>query len=295
MKATNFIRALVSAGFGALAYVAFTMNGSSQASSVLETTVETKKITVVASAPRAAERVKKVETFVAATKRPTPTPTLRNPRPIVITGESTVAKHTEVHKQQTEQIDQAKINQAKQQAEKRAKEKAALIKKVTELFVSKKEREERERKKKEEAEAKREREARKGVPVNGGVIAATFGATGSWARYHTGIDYSGVPYGSAVRAVASGRIIYAGNKGNWAGNHVVIKHSDGKKTLYAHLSSISKRGGRVDTGDKIGRVGSSGRAFGTHLHLELYPEGAQPGDVYSAINPRPWLREKGIR
>ena len=182
---------------------------------------------------------------------------------------------------------------AKELAIKKAKELAAAKAKAK-AEQERKEKEERERKEKEAAAARRERERLEDVPVPSRGYAAMFGATGPWARYHTGVDYR-ASYGTTVRAVADGEITYAGNKGNWAGNHVVIRHKSGRKTLYAHLSSISQHSGHVEQGEKIGRVGQSGRAFGAHLHLELYPSGTTPGDVYSAINPIPWLRDQGIR
>jgi murein DD-endopeptidase MepM/ murein hydrolase activator NlpD len=132
------------------------------------------------------------------------------------------------------------------------------------------------------------------LPVPGGVIGAHFGEYGMWSRYHTGLDFRAA-YGTPIRAVKSGVVLYAGNSGNWAGNHVAIKHADGKTTMYSHMSSMSVRAGQtVRAGDVIGRVGETGRAFGAHLHFELYPAGIKYGDVYKAINPQPWLAANGV-
>jgi murein DD-endopeptidase MepM/ murein hydrolase activator NlpD len=132
------------------------------------------------------------------------------------------------------------------------------------------------------------------TPVRGAVIA-NFGAVGSWARYHTGMDFTAA-YGAPVRAAMPGRVTFAGNAGDWAGNFVVIRHDDGQKTLYAHLSSIGTHPGvYVSGGTIIGRVGTTGRSFGPHLHLELYPQSARAGDVYRAIDPGPWLRANGVK
>jgi murein DD-endopeptidase MepM/ murein hydrolase activator NlpD len=132
------------------------------------------------------------------------------------------------------------------------------------------------------------------LPVPSGVIGAHFGEYGMWSRYHTGLDFR-ASYGTPIRAVKSGVVLYAGNSGNWAGNHVAIKHADGKTTMYSHMSSMSARAGQtVQAGDVIGRVGETGRAFGAHLHFELYPAGVKYGDVYKAINPQPWLTANGV-
>jgi murein DD-endopeptidase MepM/ murein hydrolase activator NlpD len=132
------------------------------------------------------------------------------------------------------------------------------------------------------------------LPVPGGVIGAHFGEYGMWSRYHTGLDFRAA-YGTPIRAVKSGVVLYAGNSGNWAGNHVAIKHADGKTTMYSHMSSMSVRVGQtVQAGQVIGRVGETGRAFGAHLHFELYPAGVKYGDVYKAINPQPWLAANGV-
>ncbi len=132
------------------------------------------------------------------------------------------------------------------------------------------------------------------LPVPSGVIGAHFGEYGMWSRYHTGLDFR-ASYGTPIHAVKSGVVLYAGNSGNWAGNHVAIKHADGKTTMYSHMSSMSGHVGQmVQAGDVIGRVGETGRAFGAHLHFELYPAGVKYGDVYEAINPQPWLAANGV-
>lgn len=126
-------------------------------------------------------------------------------------------------------------------------------------------------------------------PIAGGVITAQFGAVGSWSRYHTGADFRAA-YGTTIRAAQDGVVVIAGNKGDWAGNHVAIRHADGKTSMAAHMSTVAVSVGQtVKAGQTIGYVGSTGRAFGAHLHFELYPAGVQPGDVYRAINPQPWL------
>jgi murein DD-endopeptidase MepM/ murein hydrolase activator NlpD len=132
------------------------------------------------------------------------------------------------------------------------------------------------------------------APVPGAVIGAAFGEYGSWSRYHTGIDFR-AGFGTPIRAVRAGVVLYAGNSGDWAGNHVAIKHGDGMTTMSSHMSSTAVQVGQtVRAGQIIGNVGSTGRAFGPHLHFELYPAGVEYGDVYRAINPQPWLSASGV-
>jgi murein DD-endopeptidase MepM/ murein hydrolase activator NlpD len=132
------------------------------------------------------------------------------------------------------------------------------------------------------------------APVPGAVIGAHFGEYGSWSRYHTGLDFR-AGYGTPIHAVKAGVVLYAGNSGDWAGNHVAVKHADGMTTMYSHMSSMAARAGQtVGGGQVIGYVGQTGRAFGAHLHFELYPAGVRYGDVYKAINPQPWLAANGV-
>jgi murein DD-endopeptidase MepM/ murein hydrolase activator NlpD len=132
-------------------------------------------------------------------------------------------------------------------------------------------------------------------PVPGAVIGAHFGQYGVWSRYHTGLDFRAA-YGTPIRAVKSGVVLFAGNKGDWAGNHVAIRHGDGRTTMSSHMSSMAVGSGQsVRAGQVIGYVGQTGRAFGAHLHFELYPAGVRYGDVYRAINPQPWLAANGVQ
>jgi murein DD-endopeptidase MepM/ murein hydrolase activator NlpD len=131
-------------------------------------------------------------------------------------------------------------------------------------------------------------------PVPGAVIGTRFGVYGIWSRYHTGLDFRAA-YGTPIRAVKSGLVLFAGNTGDWAGNHVAIRHADGRTTMYSHMSSMAVGSGQtVQAGQVIGYVGQTGRAFGAHLHFELYPAGVRYGDVYKAIDPQPWLAANGV-
>jgi len=123
-------------------------------------------------------------------------------------------------------------------------------------------------------------------------IGASFGATGTWARYHTGQDFP-APVGTPIYAAASG-VVLSSTAGSWAGTNVVIQHSSGA-TLYAHMSrKVVSPGDTVKAGQLIGYVGVTGRSFGAHLHFEYYPDGTTPGDIYSASNPVTWLKSLGV-
>lgn len=123
-------------------------------------------------------------------------------------------------------------------------------------------------------------------------IGASFGATGTWARYHTGQDFP-APVGTPIYAAASG-VVISSTAGSWAGTNVVIQHSSGA-TLYAHMSrKVVNPGQTVKAGQLIGYVGVTGRSFGAHLHFEYYPNGTTPGDIYTAANPVSWLRSLGV-
>jgi murein DD-endopeptidase MepM/ murein hydrolase activator NlpD len=92
------------------------------------------------------------------------------------------------------------------------------------------------------------------------------------ARAHLGTDY-GAPIGTPVQAIGSGRVTFAGYKGD-NGNMVQLRHSNGYDSLYLHLSRvIVHTGDRVSTGDRIGLVGMTGLATGPHLHFSILDHG----------------------
>jgi murein DD-endopeptidase MepM/ murein hydrolase activator NlpD len=93
-------------------------------------------------------------------------------------------------------------------------------------------------------------------------------------RAHLGVDY-GAPAGTRVNAVASGVVELAGWAGE-GGRVVRIRHAGGYQTAYLHLSAIApgiRPGARVDQGEAIGRVGSSGTATGPHLDYRIIKNG----------------------
>jgi murein DD-endopeptidase MepM/ murein hydrolase activator NlpD len=103
---------------------------------------------------------------------------------------------------------------------------------------------------------------------------------------HTGIDFRGT-VGESVHATAAGTVTVAGWSGGY-GRMIEIDHGNGLATRYGHLSAIEvKVGQTIKTGQVIGRVGSTGRSTGPHLHYETRING-------EAVNPNRFLRA-GIR
>ncbi len=103
---------------------------------------------------------------------------------------------------------------------------------------------------------------------------------------HTGIDLRG-EIGEPVRATATGRVSIAGREGGY-GNMVEINHGNGLATRYGHLSEIDVKVGQiVRIGEVIGRIGSTGRSTGPHLHYETRVNG-------EAVDPQKFLRA-GLR
>ena len=90
---------------------------------------------------------------------------------------------------------------------------------------------------------------------------------------HTGIDIP-APTGTPVTAYDSGTVIYSGVQGTY-GNTVMIRHNDGKVTLYAHNSALNVSVGQtVQKGQVVAKIGSTGRSTGPHLHFEIRVNGS---------------------
>ena len=100
---------------------------------------------------------------------------------------------------------------------------------------------------------------------------------------HAGIDLAG-PVGTAIYATADGVVSTAGYNSGGYGNLIKIDHGKGIETRYGHLSKMSVRAGqRVKRGELIGRMGSTGRSTGSHLHYEVRVDGR-------AVNPIPFMK-----
>jgi murein DD-endopeptidase MepM/ murein hydrolase activator NlpD len=107
-------------------------------------------------------------------------------------------------------------------------------------------------------------------------------------RAHQGVDYAAAA-GTPVCAIGDGTVLFAGRRGDY-GNLIILKHRNGYKTCYGHLSKIAKgvrNGAKVGQGSIIGYVGATGLATGPHLHYE-----ARIGD--RPVNPTQIKSEPGI-
>ncbi len=100
-------------------------------------------------------------------------------------------------------------------------------------------------------------------------------------RFHAGTDF-GAPEGAPIVAVATGRVVVSGWHGGY-GKAVVIEHNGQLQTLYGHMSEVLvQEGQEIQQGTVIGRVGSTGRSTGAHLHFETQ---APTNDGWVAVDP----------
>jgi len=103
------------------------------------------------------------------------------------------------------------------------------------------------------------------------------------AAMHPGIDLSGA-YGTPIYATADGTVLRAGWNSGGYGNLVEVDHGRGITTRYGHMSAVLVSAGQhVTRGQQIGRMGSTGRSTGNHLHYEVRIDGR-------AVNPIPFMK-----
>ena len=126
-----------------------------------------------------------------------------------------------------------------------------------------------------------------GWPVDGGWVSSSFGRradpfTGHQSM-HEGVDIA-TRYGSSIQAMGDGLVTFSGDKAGY-GLMVEITHDSALVTRYAHTSATAvKVGDRVQKGQQIASVGTSGRSTGPHLHFELLRDG-------NAVNPLRYLQQ----
>lgn len=127
-----------------------------------------------------------------------------------------------------------------------------------------------------------------GQPTGSPMLTSSYGYRrdpfNGHAAFHAGLDFPG-RYGQPINAAADGKVSYVGQRQGY-GNVVEVEHGNGIMTRYAHLSGFASRvGQKIARGDTIGRMGSTGRSTGTHLHFEVRLNG-------QAVNPRPFLEAR---
>ena len=132
------------------------------------------------------------------------------------------------------------------------------------------------------------------TPLDAARISSGFGMRRhpilGFSRMHQGVDFA-APTGTPVFAAGDGRVAFTGNRGDY-GTTVVITHTGGIATLYAHLSAIQRGlrpGSLVRQGQVIGRVGSTGLATGPHLHFEVHRNGMPINPAVAQTMPPPRL------
>tara|TARA_X000001036_G_C20671654_1_gene802704 strand:- start:1732 stop:2577 length:846 start_codon:yes stop_codon:yes gene_type:complete len=107
-------------------------------------------------------------------------------------------------------------------------------------------------------------------------------------KLHAGMDFS-AKTGTPIYATGDGKIIKVKRSRRGHGNHVIIDHGFGYKTLYAHMSKYTvKRGQKVNRGDIIGYVGNTGMSTAPHLHYEVHKNGKKINPVnfyYNDLTP----------
>ena len=116
------------------------------------------------------------------------------------------------------------------------------------------------------------------TPINGARLSSGYGMRKhpilGYNKKHQGVDFA-APMGTPIMAAGTGHIEFVGNNGG-AGKYIRIKHMNGYKTAYAHLSEYASginKNVKVKQGQTIGYVGSTGLSTGPHLHYEVWFNG----------------------
>ena len=119
-----------------------------------------------------------------------------------------------------------------------------------------------------------------------GPITSYYGYRPKFGRFHKGIDIA-LQYGDTVKSSLPGVVTKTGYDPAGYGNYVVVSHSGGVETLYAHLTlGIAKPGQKLSAGDAVGLGGSTGNSPGPHLHFETRYRGV-------ALDPLSWFGKAG--
>ena len=116
-------------------------------------------------------------------------------------------------------------------------------------------------------------------------------------KFHEGDDIA-LPMNSPINAVSSGTVIKVANDPKGYGNYVDIDHGNGYVTRYAHANDFNvKVGDKINEGQTIGRVGSTGRSTGAHLHFETIKDGKKvnPRNIKDYFIADTTIKPKGIK
>ncbi len=118
------------------------------------------------------------------------------------------------------------------------------------------------------------------TPVDGARLSSGFGMRKhpvlGYSKMHKGTDFA-APTGTPIYAAGDGTVEYAGRLGSY-GNYIRIRHNGSLKTAYAHMHKFAKKmhkGKRVEQGEVIGYIGTTGRSTGPHLHYEVLKNNVQ--------------------
>ena len=129
-------------------------------------------------------------------------------------------------------------------------------------------------------EGKNVRKALMKTPIDGARLSSSYGVRKhpilGYNKLHKGVDFA-APKGTPVYAAGNGVIDFVGRNGGY-GNFIRIRHNSSYKTAYAHLNNYNKniyKGARVNQGETIGYVGSTGKSTGPHLHYEVIYQNKQ--------------------
>jgi len=125
-------------------------------------------------------------------------------------------------------------------------------------------------------------------PVRGARLSSPFGwrndPISGVRRHHAAVDLS-APEGTPIKAAMEGKVSAVGFDKTY-GNYVILTHSGGFQTMYAHLNTVTvKKGGQIGQGGQIGTVGTTGYSTGPHLHFAIYKNGR-------AVNPLDFLNSQ---
>lgn len=134
----------------------------------------------------------------------------------------------------------------------------------------------------------REEARPKGIPVKvrGTEISSEFGLRrnpfGGGYELHAGLDFTAA-YGSPIHVTAPGVVVKAGMSTGGYGNHIIVEHGYGYRTLYAHMSELKTTVGmKVDRNTILGYLGNTGRSSGPHLHYSVHYKN-------QAVDPKNYL------